>query len=118
MSRLAWTALSAFCLVMDVISSSAEDVSSRDAACSDDPSASCWLADETSPEAAATWSEASSRPLMARLIGTIIALPRRVANTSPTARPTRMKPMMATFPVAAVLEKAAMASPLTPPVIF
>ena len=43
----AWLALSAFCLVMEDISSKDDEVSSMDAACSDDPSAKPWLADET-----------------------------------------------------------------------
>jgi len=43
--------LSAFCLVMDDISSIDAAVSSRDEACSDAPSARCWLE-------AATWEAA------------------------------------------------------------
>ena len=49
----AWLALSAFCFVMDAISSNDDEVSSRDAACSEEPSANCWLAE-------ATWSEAEA----------------------------------------------------------
>ena len=44
-------ALSAFCLVMEDISSSDEEVSSIEAACSLSPSASDWLAEDTWPEA-------------------------------------------------------------------
>ncbi len=47
-------ALSAFCLVIDDISSSDEEVSSIEAACSEAPSASDWLAEETWPEADTT----------------------------------------------------------------
>ncbi len=47
-------ALSAFCLVMDDISSREEEVSSIAEACSAAPSARDWLADETSPDAQAT----------------------------------------------------------------
>jgi hypothetical protein len=46
---------------MDDISSREEEVSSIEAACSEDPSASDWLAEETCPEAEATWSAASLR---------------------------------------------------------
>jgi hypothetical protein len=43
MTRLAF---SAFCLVMDDICSSEEEISSMDAACSEAPSANFWLADD------------------------------------------------------------------------
>jgi hypothetical protein len=56
MSSSAWRALSAFCLVMEDISSRDADVSSMEAACSDEPSASNWLEEETSAEAEETWS--------------------------------------------------------------
>jgi len=42
------------------------------AACSDAPSASSWPADETWPEAAATWSAPSPRPAIASFSGRVI----------------------------------------------
>ena len=56
-SWLAWLAFSAFCLVMAAISSSEAEVSSRLAACSEDPSARDWLAAETWPEAEARFRQ-------------------------------------------------------------
>ena len=51
MRLLAWSALSAFCLVMEDISSREEEVSSMEAACWLAPSASDWAAPETWPAA-------------------------------------------------------------------
>jgi hypothetical protein len=45
---------------MDDISSSEEDVSSMEAACSLEPSAKDWLEEDTCPAADATWTEPSS----------------------------------------------------------
>ena len=75
-------ALSAFCLVIDDISSSDEEVSSIEAACSEAPSASDWLAEETWPEADTTCSAASERLVIARLIGRVMERATRMpANT-------------------------------------
>src|SRR5271157_4478173 len=64
MSWLAWEALSAFCFVMEEISSREAEVCSIAAACWEAPSASCWLADETRPDASLTWSAPSMSPSM------------------------------------------------------
>ena len=50
----AWPELLAFCLVMEDISSSEEEVSLMEAVCSEEPSAKVWLAEDTSPAAEAT----------------------------------------------------------------
>ena len=49
---------------MEEISSREAEVSSIAAACWEAPSASCWLADETSPDATLTWSAPSMSPSM------------------------------------------------------
>ena len=58
-------ALSAFCLVIEAISSRDEVDSSRADACSLAPSARAWLAVEICSDAAATWTLPSTRPSMA-----------------------------------------------------
>ncbi len=87
MSLSAADALSAFCLVMEDISSREEEVSSIDAACSEDPSASDWLAEETWLEADDTCSAASERLLTTRLTGLVMERlrknPRKTARTEP-----------------------------------
>ena len=61
---LAWSALSAFCLVMEAISSTLEVVSSMAAACSLAPWASDWLAADTCPAALAVCSAPPVSPAM------------------------------------------------------
>src|ERR1700694_2855428 len=53
---------SLFLRAMELISSLDAEVSSSDAACSDDPCASDWLEEETCPAAAATCSAPSESP--------------------------------------------------------
>ena len=65
----AWAAFSAFWRVMDAISSRDEDVSSMDAACSEEPSASAWLDVATWLDPVATWSEAAVSPAIMRRSG-------------------------------------------------
>ena len=66
---LAWRAFSAFCLVMEEISSKEDEVSSKAAACSAAPSANCWLEAATWVAAADTWLEASFKPSATRDMG-------------------------------------------------
>ncbi len=80
-SVLACWALSAFCLVIDDISSRLDEVSSRPAACSVAPSASDCDAAETCPAAAATCSAPEVRPPMIRWIGLVML---RVISTAAT----------------------------------
>ncbi len=76
-------AFSALFLVMEAISSMDEEVSSMDAACSEAPSAMDWLADDTWPEADATWSAPS---LMSWAIRVMVRLiPREIRSPSPMA---------------------------------
>ena len=86
---LAWSALSAFCLVIEAISSSAEEVSSRLQACSLAPSAICWLAWATWPEAddvcsapVQTLDDAADARLILRVMITARTMP--IARAAPT----------------------------------
>ena len=88
MSMSAVEALSAFCLVMEDISSSEEEVSSMEAACSEAPSASDWLAEDTWPEAEATWSAASLSCLTERDTGTVMLREKKVTATIVSTRKT------------------------------
>ena len=76
---------------MEDISSSDEEVSSMEAACSEAPSASDWLAEDTWPEAEATWSAASLRCLTEREIGTVMLREKKVTATM--VSPRKMTPM-------------------------
>ncbi len=69
---------------MEDISSREEDVSSIEAACSEDPSARDWLAEETWPEAEETCSAASERLVTTRLTGLVMERLRK--NPKTTAR--------------------------------
>ena len=70
-ASLAW---SAFCRVMDDISSKEDEVSSMEAACSEDPSARDWLEDDTWSAAEATCSAPSVNPSAALDMGLVIDL--------------------------------------------
>ena len=91
MRAFAWIAWSAFCRVIEDISSSEEEVSSMDAACCDAPSASCWLDCEICPEAAATCSAPAQSPditlangrVMARVIRKESRRPKVMASSEP-----------------------------------
>jgi hypothetical protein len=86
-SSLAWLALAAFCLVIEAISSTLEEVSSIAAACSLAPWARLWLAEETCPAAAAVCSEPADSPAMIRwsalpmprVINQAVATPKTIA---------------------------------------
>jgi hypothetical protein len=89
---LAWPALSAFCLVIEDISSSEEEVSSMEAACSLVPSASCWDEADTCSAAEDTSLDPASKPLMMRWIGRVMervtaqAIPAPIRTPNPNAR--------------------------------
>ena len=79
---LAWLALSAFCFVIEAISSREEEVSSRDDACSDAPSARDWLAVEIWFAAAVTSPAVRFRKSAARKMGRAVER----ARNQPAAR--------------------------------
>ena len=82
-------ALSAFCLVSDAISSREEDVSSNVAACSEAPSATCWLDSDIWPAAPVTWTEALpisfTTPLSRKMMPRAVKKARKTPTTSVTA---------------------------------
>ena len=86
MSLACW-ALSAFCLVMEAISSMEEEVSSSPAACSEAPSARDWLADETCAEAEATCSAPFVIPSTALLMGRVIERVKKIPSPIVTRAP-------------------------------
>ena len=82
-------ALSAFCRVIELISSRELEVSSRDAACSDAPSARDWLEEEIWEEAEETWSLVWERVLIVRLMGSVMErMDRLTRNPRISARNT------------------------------
>jgi len=99
---LACCALSAFCLVIDDISSRLDEVSSRPAACSVAPSASDCEAAETCPEAAATCSELAVIDWMMRLIGLTMLSVIITAIAMPNERQTRKRTLLIVLIFAAV----------------
>ena len=62
------------------------------AACLDEPSASSWLALETSPEAVPTSSATSVKPLIALLIGLVIDLTSKTDNPQKNSSAEKMIP--------------------------
>ena len=83
-----WAPSALRCVVLD-ISSSEELVSSREAACSLEPSASDWLEDATCREADAVCSEPALRVSATRRIGTVIE---RVIRTPSASASTTVTP--------------------------
>ncbi len=88
-------AFSALFLVMEAISSMEEEVSSMEAACSEAPSAMDWLAEDTCPDADATWSEPSFNPEMIRFTGLVMLRVMKNADNTPTTR-AMIRPMIMT----------------------
>ena len=81
-------ALSAFCLVIEAISSSEEETSSRLEACSLAPSAIDWLLWATWLEAEAICSAPWVKPAMTLLIGPVMERVIKTASAMPTKSAT------------------------------
>ena len=79
---------------MEDISSRDEEVSSSDEACSEAPSARCWLDAETCEEAEATCSAPSFRPATIRLMGRVMPRVRKKAISPPKIRARTPIPIM------------------------
>jgi len=100
--EFAWSALLAFCLVMDDISSREEDVSSMEAACSEAPSAIFWLDEDRTPAAIDTSSTSAFRSNIALSIGLIMERTRKyptVIMNRPITRPAMMTAEMTVMDV-------------------
>ena len=110
--ELAWPAASAFCRVMDDISSREADVSSREDACSAEPSARDWLAPDTCWEAwSSSWELRLSPPMIlasAALMARDMNQPTTSTRTMvPRAMPRPREVMKVTLPAMSARVSAA-----------